>query len=104
VALPLRRGSFGYRGRFDNDRGRRIGTGFEAVEERGAFDSFAAAAEGDLHETMDVGLLRVDLLAKFGHHATEFRDYGVRMCQLLAKIVEVVGQRHAGLNTARRSG
>ena len=39
------------------------------VEEGRAFDPLAAAAEGDLHEAMDVGLLRFDLFAKFNHHA-----------------------------------
>ena len=49
----------------------------------------------DLHQAMDVGLLRFDLLAKFGHHAAQFRDHGFRVGQLLAKVVGVVGRRHA---------
>ena len=76
----------------------------DPVEEGRAFDPLAAAAERDLHEAMDVGLLRFDLFAKFGHHAAEFRDHGFRVGQLLAKVVGVVGRRHAGFNTAPRSG
>ena len=103
VALPLRRGRrFGGR-RFDRRRDLGFGHG-HPVEEGRAFDPLAAAAERDLHEAVDVGLLRFDLLAKFGHHAAEFRDHGVRVGQLLAKVVRVVGRRHAGFNTAPRSG
>jgi hypothetical protein len=67
VALALRRGRpFGDR-RFDR---RDLGFGRSyPVEEGRAFDPLAAAAEGDLHEAMDVRLLRVDLFAKLNHHA-----------------------------------
>jgi hypothetical protein len=37
-----------------------------SIEEGRAFNPFATAAEGDLHEAVDVGLLRFDLFAKFG--------------------------------------
>ena len=87
------------------DRRRDLGFGrVHAVEEGRAFDPLAAAAERDLHEAMDVGLLRFDLLAEVGHHAAQFRDHGFRVGQLLAKVVGVVGRRHAGFNTAPRSG
>jgi hypothetical protein len=103
VALPRRRRNrFGDRG-YDNGRGRRIGFGGEAVEEGRTFDPLTAAAEGHLHQAVDVGLLGVDLLTKFGHHAAEFGDHRLGMGQLPAKLVDVVGRRQAESNPAGRS-
>jgi len=51
----------------------------------------AAPTERDLDEAMDVGLLRVDLLAEFGDDATQFRDHGLGVGQPLAEHVDVVG-------------
>ena len=67
MALPLRRwrcfGELRFEGRRD------LGFRFDdPVEESRTFDPLTAAAEGDLHEAMDMGLLRFDLLAKVGHH------------------------------------
>lgn len=49
-------------------------------------------------------LLRFDLLAKVRHDAAEFRNHGLRVGQLVAKHVDVVGRRHARFNTAAPSG
>ena len=73
-------------------------------EEGGAFDPLTRPAEGDLHEAVDVGLLRFDLLAKFGHDTTHFRDHGFRVCGLPAQVGGVVDRRHTLFNTAPRSG
>lgn len=51
-----------------------------------------------------MGLLRVDLRAEFGDDATQFRDHGLGVSQLPAEVVAVVVRRHAGFNTATRSG
>ena len=48
--------------------------------------------------------LRFDLLAKVRHDAAEFRNHGLRVGQLVAKHVDVVGRRHARFNTAAPSG
>ena len=53
-----------------------------------------------MSETVDAGLLRFNLLAKIGHHATQFRDHGCRMRQLPAEVVHIIGRRHAGFKTA----
>ena len=74
----------------------------DPVEQGRAFDPLAAAPERHLHQAVDVGLVRFDLLAEVGHHPAEFRDHGVRVRQLLAKHVDVVGRRHAVFNTAGR--
>jgi hypothetical protein len=79
-----------------------LGVGqIQPVEQGRPFDPLAAPAEGDLDEAVDVGLLGLDLLAKIRHDTTEFGDDGVGVGQLLAERVDVVGRRHAGLNTAR---
>ena len=106
VPLPLRRGRrFGDRfGSGWLHRRRRLGVGqIQPVEQGRAFDPLAAPAERHLHQAVDVGLLRLDLLEEVGHHLAEFGDDGVGVGQLPAEAIDVVGRRHAGLNTAEWS-
>ena len=54
-----------------------------------AFDPLATVTESHLHQAMDVRLLRFDLFAKVGRHATQFGDQGFCVRQLLAQVVRV---------------
>ncbi len=51
-----------------------------------------------------MGLLRFNLLAEFDHHSPQLGDQRLGVRQLLAKIIRVVGRRHALFNTTPRSG
>jgi hypothetical protein len=83
VPLPRRprRFGLGHRGR----GGRRDGLVGRIVEEGGAFDPFAGAAEGHLHELGDVVALRVDGAAELTDEGEDFLELGVE--------VRVVGEQ-----------
>ena len=85
------------RGRFDGfgNHRRRRDNGFvgEVVEERGAFDPFALAAEGHLHEFGDVVFLLCDRAAKLTDECENFLELGVEVRVVREQVDHLLAER-----------